>query len=81
MRSTRVDDHVSDVESDFDDDLADDAGAADEGDVVEVYDREMSPQAVDAEDMTLEEKNLPVIEEEDEQRAIVSNPPVPRACG
>lgn len=45
----------------------------DEDDWVEEYDPEMSPGPVETRDMTLEDRRLPVIEEEDHIRAIVSD--------
>ncbi|KAK4683925.1 cactin, partial [Tremellales sp. Uapishka_1] len=44
----------------------------DEDDYVEDYDRGMSPEPVDPTKMTLEERRLPIVEEEDELRALFS---------
>lgn len=46
--------------------------ADDEDDFVEDYDPEMSPKPADVRLMQLEERRLPIIEEEDDLRAIVS---------
>ncbi len=48
---------------------------ADEDDYVEEYDPEMSPAPVDIRTMQLEERRLPIINEEDELRAIVRSSP------
>jgi hypothetical protein len=47
----------------------------DEDDWVEEYEPEMSPEPVEIRDMTLDDRRLPVIEEEDHIRAIVSCAP------
>ena len=45
---------------------------ADEDDFVEEYDPEMSPAPADPRTMQLEERRLPIVDEEDELRAVVS---------
>jgi hypothetical protein len=52
-----------------DDEEADDE--MDEDDVIEDYDRDMSPFPADTRTMQLEERRLPIIEEEDNLRALV----------
>lgn len=54
-----------------DDEDADDE--ADEDDWVEEYDPEMSPGPVDVRTMMLEERRLPIVDEEDALRALVSH--------
>jgi hypothetical protein len=44
---------------------------ADEDDYVEEYDPDMSPAPVDLRTMMLEERRLPIVDEEDELRALV----------
>lgn len=49
---------------------------ADEDDYVEEYDPDMSPAPVDLRTMMLEERRLPIVDEEDELRALVRAFPV-----
>lgn len=58
-----------------DDDEADDeADEEDEDDFVEDYERGMSPAPVDLRTMPLDERRLPIVNEEDQLRALVRPP-------
>lgn len=55
-----------------DEDNQDADDEVDEDDWVEEYEPEMSPGPVETRDMTLDDRRLPIIDEEDHTRAIVS---------
>ena len=69
-RNADADNFGGDMHADVGD--AEDADdEADEEDFVEEYDPEMSPGPVDPRTMMLEERRLPIVDEEDELRALV----------
>lgn len=57
----------------YDDAAGDADDEVDEDDWVEEYDPEMSPPPAEVRDMTLDDRRLPIVEEEDHIRAIVSS--------
>ena len=77
-RKSEADNFGGDMHADIGD--AEDADdEADEDDYVEEYDPEMSPAPVDLRTMQLEERRLPIVDEEDELRALVGAVPMASA--
>ena len=48
------------------------AAAAEEEEIIEEYSRDMSPELLDPASLPQEDRNLPIVDEEDELRALVS---------
>ena len=53
-------------------DLGDDVDAAASDEVVEVYDRAMSPELIEGNKLAYEDRTLPIVDEEESLRAMVS---------